>query len=408
MTDVLDTSVGDEPVVPAEPAGAPSEQLRICVVGSGWRFTSGISYYTCRLTSALAETHDASAILMRRLIPKALYPGRDRVGQALHELAYPPSVPVFDGVDWFWFPSLFRALRFLRRQRPEVLVLQWWTGAVLHSYWALARAARRLGIRVVVEFHETQDTGEAELPLAGRYLRLLAQRVLGYADAVLVHSDFDREQVLRAFDLAGLPMRIAPHGPYDHHEAELAPDRSPSDEDVTRLLFFGTIRPYKGLEHLVEAFDRLADEEASRFRLTIVGETWEGWHHPLRAAERSRHRDRITVVNRYVTDTEVTRFYADADVVVLPYTRSSASGPLHIAMAHGLPTVLTDVGGLRDAADGYDGVVWVPPAEPERLREAVLKAAETKDLRFQDPRSWDETVRAFESLLFELSATSTR
>src|SRR4051812_14966595 len=111
---------------------------RICVVGSGWAFTSGISYYTCRLANAFAEQDAVSVILMRRLIPRLLYPGRRRVGRAVNNLDYDPRIPVFNGVDWFWLPSMIRALLFLRRQRPEVLVLQWWTGAVVHSYLLLA------------------------------------------------------------------------------------------------------------------------------------------------------------------------------------------------------------------------------------------------------------------------------
>jgi glycosyltransferase involved in cell wall biosynthesis len=374
-----------------------STGLRICVVGSGWHFTSGISYYTCRLVGALDSRHEVSAILLRRLIPRWLYPGRARVGTALHRLAYPMNVPVFDGIDWFWGPSLWRAIRFLQRERPEVVVLQWWTGAVLHTYWALTLAARRLGITVIVEFHETQDTGEARVPLAGRYLRSLARRVLAKTDAVLVHSDFDSQQVRETFRIGTKPVGVAPHGPYDHH---LPMKPGPSGEpDVTRLLFFGTIRPYKGLEHLVSAFDLLTDEQARGFRLTIVGETWEGWRHPLEQARLSRHQDRITIVNRYVDDDEVTSHFAAADVVVLPYTRSSSSGPLHIAMSHGLPVVLTDVGGLRDAASGYGGIVWTTAARPEALHNALLAARELRTRRYEDPRSWDDTVNALEMLV---------
>ena len=379
-----------------------SPALRICVVGSGWHFTSGISYYTCRLVGALNGRHEVSAILLRRLIPRRLYPGKARVGTALHRLTYPKNVPVFDGIDWFWGPSLWRAVRFLRRERPEVLVLQWWTGAVLHTYWALTRVAQGLGITVIVEFHETQDTGEARLPLASRYLRAIAQRVLAKTDAVLVHSEFDCRQIRESFAIGTKPIGIAPHGPYDHH-LPAKPSFRATEQDVTRLLFFGTIRPYKGLEHLVAAFDLLTDEQARRFRLTIVGETWEGWRHPLEQARRSRHKDRITVVNRYVDDDEVTVRFGAADVVVLPYTRSSSSGPLHIAMAHGIPVVLTDVGGLRDAAAGYGGIVWTPAAQPEALRDALVAAGELRGHRFEDPRSWDDTVTAIESLVAELN-----
>jgi glycosyltransferase involved in cell wall biosynthesis len=379
----------------------PSTVLRICVVGSGWHFTSGISYYTCRLVGALDGSHEVSALLLRRLIPRWLYPGKARVGTPLHRLTYPKNVPVFDGIDWFWGLSLWRAMRFLKRERPEVLVLQWWTGAVLHTYWALTHLARRRGIAVIVEFHETQDTGEARLPLAGRYLRALARRVLANTDAVLVHSEFDRGQIRELFAIGTKPVGIAPHGPYDHHlPAKAGPSGEP---DVTRLLFFGTIRPYKGLEHLVAAFDLMTEEQARGFRLTIVGETWEGWGHPLAQARLSRHKDRITIVNRYVDDDEVTSHFGAADVVVLPYTRSSSSGPLHIAMAHGLPVVLTDVGGLRDAAGGYDGIVWTPAAQPEELRDALLAAGELRMRRYDDPRSWNDTVEALEALIAALT-----
>ena len=144
---------------------------RVVVVGSGFHFASGISQYTYRLSSALADEFPVGALLMRRLVPRRFYPGRDRVGAALASAVYPPSVAVYDGVDWYWGPSLTRALRYLDRQRPTVLVLQWWTGAVLHTYLRLARYAAQRGARIILEWHESQDVGEAALPGTRRYVR---------------------------------------------------------------------------------------------------------------------------------------------------------------------------------------------------------------------------------------------
>jgi glycosyltransferase involved in cell wall biosynthesis len=379
------------------------EQPRWCVIGSGWRFTSGISYYTCRLATSLSVGHPVSVVLMRRLIPGFLYPGRARVGTAMNTIDYPSDVPVFNGVDWFWLPSLFRAVGFLRRERPDAVSLQWWTGAVLHSYLVLVVVARSLGARVIVEFHETQDTGESRIPLASRYLRLVGREVLKRCQGAVVHSEFDRQEVLDHFDLPDIPIHVAPHGPYDHH---LTPSGSttPTAKGDMNVLFFGTIRPYKGLEHLVAAFDSLSDDEVVGLRLTIVGETWEGWTRPVAAALSSRHRDRITVVNRYVHDEEVGRFFADADAAALPYTRSSASGPLHIAMAAGIPVIVTDVGGLRAAAEDYEGAIWVQPADVDGLRQALLSLAEHRGRRYEDPRSWDDTVVVYDRLLQEIEA----
>jgi glycosyltransferase involved in cell wall biosynthesis len=385
---------------PRDPFGHAEARLlsrpgrpRILVVGSGWQFLSGISYYTCRLSNALHDRYDVGAILMRRLLPARLYPGRDRVGRSLTDLRYDQDVRVFDGIDWWAVPSLLRAVRFLRRFRPDVLVLQWWTGAVLHSYLVLALAARKLGIRVVVEFHEVQDTGEARHRWAARYVRRCIRPLLRRTDGVVVHSRFDEAALAEAYDLGAVPAEVALHGPFDHHLPD-RPVREPGD-DVCRLLFFGTIRPYKGLEDLVEAFADLGPN----YHLTVVGETWEGWTGPGEMIEESPVRDRIEFVNRYVADAEVNEFFAHADVVVLPYRRSSASGPLHIAMSHGLPVVVTAVGGLVEAAEHYSGTVFVPAAAPSDLREAIVRAAGLAGRRHADPSSWGRTVDAYARLL---------
>jgi len=380
---------------------------RVCVVGPGTRFLSGITYYTFSLCIALSGTFDVSAILMRQLLPTMLYPGRQRVGADIATVTLPSSVARYDGVDWFWVPSLFRALWFLRQQRPEVLILQWWTGTVLHSYLALTIMARLLGARVVVEFHEVLDTGEARLPLVPLYVGALAGVLMRLVDGFVVHSDFDKPALMNRYRLGQRPVALIPHGPYDHYRsASAGPAQRVVPESVCNLLFFGTIRPYKGLEDLVTAFDAISEEEIDRYWLTIVGETWEGWTLPAELIARSRYHRRITFVNRYVSDEDVAAFFAAADVVVLPYHRSSASGPLHVAMSYGLPVVLTHVGGLPEAAAAYGGAIFVPPGDPASLRIALDDAFTMRTKRFADPQSWDGTVARYDELFAAIEQAS--
>jgi glycosyltransferase involved in cell wall biosynthesis len=167
---------------------------------------------------------------------------------------------------------------------------------------------------------------------------------------------------------------------------------------VCTLLYFGVIRPYKGVEDLVRAFDLLPEQAAARLRLVIVGETWEGHHLPVDLVRSSPRRDRIELVNRYVTDAELAEFLAAADAMVLPYHRSSASGPLHLAMSAGLPLVVTQVGGLVEAVRGYEGAVRIPPRDPDRLSRALVDVAALRGRRFADPHSWDRTLDGFAEL----------
>jgi glycosyltransferase involved in cell wall biosynthesis len=399
------------------------ERLRVCVVGSGFRFMSGISNHTCRLANTLAERHDVSVILMRRLVPRRLYPGAARVGKPLSCLRYRPDVACFDGVDYYWLPSLAGALRFLARRRPDVIVFEWWSGSVLHSYLALALVAARLGARVVVEFHETLDTAEAALAPARLYVRALQPLFLRLARGAAVHSAVDGAIVAALPALRGKPVTVVPTGPYDHllglagggsaaragsgtHDAAAAGDGRPRSRpgEVCELLFFGTIRPYKGLEHLIAAFDGLDAQQARGFHLTVVGETWEGWTLPAELIAASPYRERIEFVNRYVHDAEAAACFARADAVVLPYLRSSGSGPLRIAMSYGLPIGIAAVGALPQAAAGYEGARFFAPADVTALRATLLELRALKGRRYANPNSWARSIAALESLFADAVA----
>jgi glycosyltransferase involved in cell wall biosynthesis len=381
-------------------------------VGSGTRFLSGISVYTLRLANALAERHQVTLITMRRLLPARLYPGWKRVGANLAALEPDPRVATYDGVDWYWLPSVFRAAWLLVRRRPQVAVFAWWTGTVLHSYILLVLVAKLLGTKVVVEFHEIIETGEAGIPLARRYIGAVAPLLMRLADGFAVHSELDRTLARRHWQLGSRrPIEVAPHGPYDHYKPTTAGNAVPDDAaepalrrlrpapaDVCNLLFFGVIRPYKGLEHLVSAFEAIPESEIGRYWLTVVGETWEGWTLPTELIERSPRRDRISLINRYVTDEELGGYLAGADVIVLPYLRSSISGPLHAAMSQGLPIVMTNVGGNVEAAEGYGGIVLVEPGDPAALLDGIRQAAELVGKRYVSTQSWAKTIGAYERL----------
>lgn len=381
-----------------------NKQLRVCVVGAGKRFLSGISYYTIHLVNTLAHSNKVSAILMRRLLPTIFYPGWKRVGADLTQLEYDPTVRVFDGVDWYWLPSIFRSVAVLIGEHPDVVIFQWWSGTVLHSYLLLAFIAKLLKSQVIIEFHEALDTGEANLPLVRSYVRLFAPLLVKLASGFVVHSEYDRKMLEKYYHMGKRPVALIPHGPYDHCQlTDEIQEHRDAPLSCSNLLFFGVIRPFKGLEDLIRAFNSLPESEIAKYWLTIVGETWEGWTTPAELIEQSPYRDRITFVNRYVSDDEVAAFFAGADAVVLPYHRSSMSGPLHIAMSCGLPVVITRTGGLIEAVADYDGAILVPPGDTTALQSALVEITKLRGRRYTDPHSWEHTAAHYRALFDTLS-----
>ena len=353
----------------------PSHRRRIVVVGSGTRFLSGISVYTVRLAEALADAGvRASVLTMRQLLPTFLYPGKARVGTPLTDLGTPITgahvrrhrlVVVAQPGGCRRLPAATATgharARVVDRHGPPQLPGPGIAGSCTSAPGWSSSSTR------------SRTPGELRLPLVGRYSRLVGGAVIRLASGFTVHSEFDRELLARHWDLAGKPVAVLPHGPHDHYQAEgepVAPLRE-APADVCNVLFFGVIRPYKGLEDLVAAFDRLSSAEVQGYWLTVVGETWEGHTLPTEMIARSPYRDRITFVNRYVHDAELDGYLRGADAAVLPYRRSSLSGPLHVAMGYGLPIVMTDTGGNGEAAEGYAGILLMPVGDVEALTQRL-------------------------------------
>jgi glycosyltransferase involved in cell wall biosynthesis len=216
---------------------------------------------------------------------------------------------------------------------------------------------------------------------------------------VIFHTHHDAAlmtSVLGAGAFEHVDVEIAPHGPYNHLTWK-KPNRTPP-HGPTRVLSFGLIRPYKGVEDLIAAYDGMTEEDAARFLLDVVGETWEGWTTPAEAIAASRYGQRIRFTNRYVSDREAAEHFALADVLVLPYRRGSASGPLQIAMNNGIFVVLYAVGGLVEAVRDYPGAILVAPNDIDGLRTALLSLPGRRSQRFADPHCWSSLTSAITAL----------
>lgn len=381
----------------------------VCVLGPGKAFLSGVTYHTYALASALAEHGDTRVILLRNLVPRRFYPGRHRVGADISHVRLPAAVGRVDGVDWWFGTGGARAIWSLLRRPPAILVVQVWTAAVWHVQIVLALVARAGGSRVVLEVHELMDPGEARYPAVRAWGGALLPLLVRTSDAIVVHNDLDAAAVRRRFGRRAPDPVVVPEPPFDCYRlGGDATQELPEDEGIV-ILHFGTVRPYKGLEDLVDAFGRLvAREPEDPRRLAVVGEPWEGWTEPFDRIRSSPVRSDIEVVDRYVTDEEVDAWFRRADVVVLPYRRSSTSGPLMVAMSYGLPVVVTEVGGLPEAVADYSGAVIVPPNDVEGLVEGIRKAEALIGQVHEAGRSWAQVAADHEALYRELGAEGRR
>src|SRR5262249_35499355 len=159
-------------------------------------------------------------------------------------------------------------------------------------------------------------------------------------DALLVHSAGLRETLAEFLGPGHPPIHVTAHGVWRNHEP--APPAAPeAAAGRPRLLFFGTIRPNKGLHVLLRALESLPNCD-----LTVAGEADEaGYHEQVRKLAARFPAGRIEMLDHYVAEGELPALFERSHLVVLPYTFfASQSGVLHQALAFGRPVVATDVG----------------------------------------------------------------
>jgi glycosyltransferase involved in cell wall biosynthesis len=148
-------------------------------------------------------------------------------------------------------------------------------------------------------------------------------------------------------------------------------------------LFFGFVRPYKGLDLLIDA-TAIAASEVPGLRLVVAGEFWVPAGDARDRCRRSGVADRVIIHDRYVPNEEVGTYFSAADVVVLPYREATQSGVVTVAAEYGLPVLATRVGGLPEAvADGTTGLLVdaTVAALAEGLRRALVDPPTVEALR---------------------------
>jgi glycosyltransferase involved in cell wall biosynthesis len=203
-------------------------------------------------------------------------------------------------------------------------------------------------------------TAHDVLPREPRRGQLAAQRRLyDRFDAVVVHSEHGRARLTQELGLGANRVHVIPHGVFAHL-ADVAPQAPPFETEKPVVLCFGLMRPYKGIDVLLEAWRGVEDAElwiAGMPRMDISG---------LRASAPPN----VRFVPRFIDDSELPAYFQRADLVVLPYREIDQSGVLFTALAFGKPLLLSDVGGFPEvAATGAARIV--PAGEPAALRGAL-------------------------------------
>jgi glycosyltransferase involved in cell wall biosynthesis len=190
--------------------------------------------------------------------------------------------------------------------------------------------------------------------------RAAQRRLYDRFDAVVAHSEHGRRRLIDELGVERERVHVIPHGVFAHLAEQRLPETPPFETDRPVVLCFGLMRPYKGIDVLLEAWRGIEDAElwiAGMPRMDIA---------PLRAAAPAG----VRFVPRFIGDQELPAYFRAASLVVLPYREIDQSGVLFTALAFGKPLLLTDVGGFPEVA-ATGAARTVPAGDPGALHDAL-------------------------------------
>lgn len=376
--------------------------MRITIVGPVYPYRGGIAHHTSLLAHHLAARHDIQLISFSRLYPNWLFPGRsDRD---------PSHFPLRADAEYLLNPvnpiSWWSAARRIRQFQPHLLLLPWWVPFLAPVWLGLMRLIRCwTTARVLLLCHNVLPHEKDVLQ------RMITRITLSRGDAAIVQSRTELAALKQL--VPDLRAAYTPHPTYAEIRQVSAETKSRGVQSEVKgskptILYFGFIRPYKGLHVLFDAMPAVL--HGLPVRLLAVGEVWGDRAEYDAQIARLGIAEDVTLIDEYVPNERLADYFEAADVVVLPYLSATQSGVAQLAFGFGVPVIASCVGGLPEiVCDGQTGLL-VPPGDPDALAATILRffrdelgpsmrAGIYKD---QERFDWSHMVKVIETLAKEL------
>ncbi len=265
---------------------------------------------------------------------------------------------------------LLQLLIFIKQSHTDIVHYQFFRRKRIESlyFWVLSL----LGVNLINTAHNVMPHEKHKVD----YLfKLLVYRS---SKAIIAHSSYVKKQIVKNFKINAAKIQVIPHGDFDIYLPQNAITKNEAkkkfnlsaDDDV--LLFFGSIREYKGLDLLLDAF-QIASESNGRLKLIVAGKpfTPELEHRYKEKISQIRSNDRIIFHSNFIPNEDVANYFIAADIVVLPYKNIYHSGLVHLAFSFGRPIIATRVGDFNETIEHGKSGYLLNKNDAESLAEMI-------------------------------------
>ena len=340
--------------------------MKIILVGPVCPYRGGNALYVSHLYDVLKEKFDVEVINYKLLYPKIFFPGTSQEDKSSVKIKEVPSIRIINSINPI---TWLKAAKFIKKENADLVVFDWWNPFFGPCHYTISSLLNKQYKDKILFITENVISHEK------RFIdKLLTKIGLKNADKFLVLSNSVENTVKyysgkKRIYKSALPI-------YDCYQFENEIDNNKIKEELgfkeddKIILFFGYVRKYKGLLTLIEALPDILQKHPNS-KLLVVGEFYDSPDEYFKKIEELNLNDRVNIVNEFVPNEEVGKYFSVSDVVVLPYKSGTQSGVLNIAYGFHKPVVVTRVGSLQDDVEEDKSGIVVEPNNKNELVNGI-------------------------------------
>ena len=323
-----------------------NEFKKIIIIGPTNPYRGGNSLFISHLYDILKDNFQVKIYNYKLLYPSLFFPGTTQYDKSEKIIKRTPSVRIINSISPLnWIKVALQ----LNKEDADLVVFDWWHPFFSLCHFTISFLIRKRYFKKTIFITENVVSHESNL-----IDKLLTKIGLRNASSFLVLSDkVAKELNSFACNKKIYKSELPIYDCYKNQDTidikSLRAEFNYSQRNKV-LLFFGYVRKYKGLDVLLEAMSDLISSDNS-FRLLVVGEFYDNENNYQAIINTLNIRNYVQIINRFVSNEEVEKYFMLSDCVVLPYKDATQSGVLNIAYGFQKPAIVTNVGGLAEFVD---------------------------------------------------------
>jgi glycosyltransferase involved in cell wall biosynthesis len=347
---------------------------KIIIIGPAYPYRGGNSLFVSHVYDALKEDFEVKIFNYSLLYPSILFPGKTQYDESTTLIKKAPNERLVNSISPI---SWFKVSNRIIKENPDLIVFDWWHPFFAFCHFTISELIKKKFRKQILFITENFISHE------GNFIdKRLTDIGLKNASAFMVLSSIVEKEVKliangRIVYKSELPI-------YDCY----ATDETASDSNLRKefgfsendkvLLFFGYVRKYKGLDLLIEAFPAIKSSIPNA-KLLIVGEFYDSPNFYTDKIKKLGIENDTVIINQFVPNEDVAKYYKVSDLVILPYRSATQSGILNVAYGFLKPVVVTNVGGLSEFVEDKKSGIIINPDSPQEIASGVMEYFRLKD-----------------------------